>query len=494
MLGDYKQTRLSEYARIYDILIPRDHIFRRMNEEIDFSFVRKELEGKYSDGMGRSAEDPVRMFKYLMLKAMHPASDVDLVERAYTDMQYKFFLGLNPEDEVIDPSLLSKFRRQRLKDVDLLNLLISRSVDMAISKGIIKRKSDLIVDATHELSAFKVYSPLEYMKKMCQQISKACEPFWGNDFDRSLIPDIPCTDEKEDMRKYCRTLISNLERSGMSQIPAIACKVNLLKEGLEDMDQYRVVSRDGDARFGNKGYGKTFFGYKAHIGMTPESIIVSATVSSGEMSDGAFLVPLIEQAKVNGLAVESVIGDTAYSGKENLDALKDKIDVVAPLNPVISQGSRQGNSGFHYNKDADAYVCPAGETSVRKDYKKPTLKKRDDNGELTQKYHNGHVTYYFDVKKCKDCPLRDGCYKGGKTKSYTVMILSETHKDQMEFEKTKEFKQKIKLRKRIEPLNAHLKNDLGMKQNISYGIESMTMQTAVAIYMSNIQKIMKFEG
>ena len=66
MLGDYQQTRLSEYARIYDILIPRDHIFRRMNEEIDFSFVRKELQDKYSVGMGRSAEDPVRMFKYLM--------------------------------------------------------------------------------------------------------------------------------------------------------------------------------------------------------------------------------------------------------------------------------------------------------------------------------------------------------------------------------------------------------------------------------------------
>ena len=114
MLGDYQQTRLSEYARIYDILIPRDHIFRRMNEEIDFSFVRKELQDKYSVGMGRSAEDPVRMFKYLMLKAMHPASDEDLVKRAYTDMSYKFFLGLNPEDDVIDSSLLSKFRRQRL--------------------------------------------------------------------------------------------------------------------------------------------------------------------------------------------------------------------------------------------------------------------------------------------------------------------------------------------------------------------------------------------
>ena len=494
MLGDYRQTSFSEYSRIYDILIPRDHIFRRMNEEIDFSFVRKELESKYSSGMGRSAEDPVRMFKYLMLKAMHPASDGDLVKRAYTDMSYKFFLGLNPEDDVIDSSLLSKFRRQRLQDVDLLDLLISKSVAMAIKKGIIKRKSDLIVDATHELSAFKVYSPRDYMRKMCLQILNACEPFWGNDFDRGILPKCPNTEDKDVMKEHCVALIDCLERSGMSQIPAVCSKVNLLKEGLEDMEQYRVVSRDGDARFGNKGNNKTFFGYKAHIGMTPESIIVSAAVSSGEVSDGDYMIPLVEQAKMNGLSVESVIGDTAYSGKENLDALKGNIDVVAPLNPVISQGNRQGNNGFHYNKDADSYVCPAGEISVRKEYRKSRQKKRDENGKVTRQYCNEHITYYFDVKKCKDCPLREGCYKGGKSKSYTVMILSDTHKDQIEFEKTPEFKQKMKMRKRIEPLNAHLKNDLGMKQNISYGIESMTIQTAVAIYMSNIQKIMKFEG
>ena len=164
MLVDYSQTRLSEYARIYDILIPRDNIFRRMNEEIDFSFVRKELQDKYSADMGRSAEDPVRMFKYLMLKAMHPASDADVVERAYTDMSYKFFLGLNPEDNVIDSSLLSKFRRQRLQDIDLLDLLISKSVSMAIAKGIIKRKSDIIVDATHELAGVTVYKPIDFMR------------------------------------------------------------------------------------------------------------------------------------------------------------------------------------------------------------------------------------------------------------------------------------------------------------------------------------------
>lgn len=32
-------------------------------------------------------------------------------------------------------------------------------------------------------------------------------------------------------------------------------------------------------------------------------------------------------------------------------------------------------------------------------------------------------TYYFDIDKCKQCPLKEGCYKeGAKTKTYSVSI------------------------------------------------------------------------
>jgi len=67
--------------------------------------------------MRRGAVDLVILFKYLLLKTMYPASDRDVVARSYTDMAYKFFLGLNPEDDVINPSLLTVFCRQRMKEL-----------------------------------------------------------------------------------------------------------------------------------------------------------------------------------------------------------------------------------------------------------------------------------------------------------------------------------------------------------------------------------------
>ena len=50
-----------------------------------------------------------------------------------------------PEDEVINPSSLTKFRKLRLKDMNLLDMLIAKTVQLALEKGIIKSKS-IIVD------------------------------------------------------------------------------------------------------------------------------------------------------------------------------------------------------------------------------------------------------------------------------------------------------------------------------------------------------------
>ena len=96
MLKSQQELNFSQYTDLYDKLIPQDHLFRKINELIDFSFIREELKDKYCPDNGRTAEDPEYLFKFLFLKCLHPMSDVDLVERALYDLSYKYFLGLNP--------------------------------------------------------------------------------------------------------------------------------------------------------------------------------------------------------------------------------------------------------------------------------------------------------------------------------------------------------------------------------------------------------------
>ena len=93
------------------------------------------------------------MFKYLLLKRIYDVSDVsdvDEVDRSRFDMSFKYFLEMAPEEGVINPSSLTKFRILHLKDTDLLNLLVGKTVSISVEKGIIRSKS-IFVDATHTL-------------------------------------------------------------------------------------------------------------------------------------------------------------------------------------------------------------------------------------------------------------------------------------------------------------------------------------------------------
>ena len=81
------------------------------------------------------------MFKYLLLKCYFKLSDRGLVERTETDLLFKYFLGYDPEEiKLINPSTLTVFRRERLKDeeVNLMDKLINKTVEIALEKGLIR--------------------------------------------------------------------------------------------------------------------------------------------------------------------------------------------------------------------------------------------------------------------------------------------------------------------------------------------------------------------
>lgn len=44
MLKRQEELNFSPYVDLYEKLIPKDHIFRRINELVDFSFIEEELE------------------------------------------------------------------------------------------------------------------------------------------------------------------------------------------------------------------------------------------------------------------------------------------------------------------------------------------------------------------------------------------------------------------------------------------------------------------
>jgi transposase len=480
MLTEQQKFQFSEFSSLYDLIVPKDNLLRKINDLIDFSFIYEELVNKYCHTNGRTAESPVRMFKYLLLKTIYTVSDVDVVERSRFDMSFKYFLDMSPEEDVIHPSSLTKFRKLRLKDTDLLNLLINKTVSIGIEKGIIRSRS-IIVDATHTLSRSNPFSALEVLRERAKLLRKTVYLF-----DEEWKERMPEKNNGNDLEKelaYCKKLEKCIEKEqSISSIPAVKEKLNLLKETIEDTQESYTMSKDTDAKTGHKSADSSFFGYKTHLAMTEERIITAAVVTSGEKGDGPELPKLIEISQENGIYVDTVIGDTAYSGKENLKLTRElDIKVVAKLNPTITQGCRKDEDKFDYNKDADMFACPAGHLAIRK--------ARQGKKNIGK---NQAITYYFDVEKCKKCPLKGGCYKeNAKTKTYSLNIKSDLHQDQIAFQETDYFKEKAKHRYKIEAKNSELKNVHGYQRATSYGIANMQMQGAIAIFAVNLKRIIK---
>jgi len=316
-------------------------------------------------------------------------------------------LGYLPEDEVISPSLLTKFRKLRLVDEDIMDKLIKKTVEIAINSGVLKSKK-IFVDSLHSLSRYHNRKPHEVLQEQAKALRKAVY-----EVDESMKEKFPAkitSDVIEDHIEYCKKLIESVESNMITEChEKIKNASNYLQEILDDNLEQLKTSADEDARVGHKSADTEFFGFKTHLAMTEERIITAAVVTSGEKHDGKQLEALVEKSREAGIEVEAVIGDGAYSEKSNIELAEDNFELISKLSSAVANGKRSKEEEFEYNKDAGMFVCKAGHMAISKTTRHNKQEERKENPRLV---------YYFDTAKCKYCPCRDGCYKeGSKTKS-----------------------------------------------------------------------------
>lgn len=484
---------LSPYIALYDICIPQNHELRQLAELVDFSFADDMLKEMYTLDNGRPGYQPQVMFKYLLLKRMYELSDRDVVNRARTDLAFKFFLNLAPEDEVIDASSLTKFRKLRMKDESIMDKLIAKSVEIALNNGI-KLSKTLIVDSTHSEARYNAKSAREYLLEVCKNLRKKVY-----DIDESYTSKMPKKPENSKIGlydyvvEYCQNVVDLVNKDETLMVHQnVKETLNLLQEIINDINEELLISKDTDAKIGHKTADTSYFGYKTHLAMTPERIITAATVTSGEKPDGKELSTLVKKMKSNGVEVENIVGDGAYSERDNIKyANENDIKLVSNLSNCVSGNDklRKTDLEFTYNKDAKMYVCPNGELAFRK----AQHGKKKIHGEDEALY----VTYYFDVNKCKNCPLKEKCgFKDSqKSKTYSIKIkMADIHEEHKRKQESEEYKVLSHERYKIEAKNAELKNEYGYAYASYAGLHGMTIQAGVSIFVVNLMRILRLKN
>jgi len=487
MLRD-KNNQLSIYSILYN-KVPENHTLKLINKAVDLSFVTKLLEKSYNKYYGRPAKDPELMIRLLILQYLYNLSDERIIEEASVNLAYMWFLGINPDEDLPDSSLLAKFRVHRLKDVTLDEIIIE-VVKQCVEKGIIK-DTGISVDATHtEAHTFKA-TPERVIKRLANKLFKAYERESG-ELPSNINQNIPKYKEIEDhkeakqiMKDYLQTEIEKFDSIINSREHPQTHKI--LKNAKQILEDSKFIEQRGvrsivdqDARVGHKSKTDHFFGYKTeYIITTEERIITAVTVDNGAYVDGTNFDELIEITKKAGLKIEEVYGDKAYFRKPILDKINE-IE-AKPYIPVSESVYRIDEEKFSYNKDSDEWFCNEGNKTESKKYTKRK------SGKETYKY-------YFEKARCRNCRRRSECITGNIIGRVLEVGINapEFYAYSLE-QKSKEFKEKYKKRSCQEWKNGEMKNFHGLNCARGYSRRSMSMQaklTALAVNLKRIASIL----
>jgi transposase len=131
---------------LYDRIVPVDHLLRKINQVVDFSFTEQIFKDRYNPVVGRPAEAPEFMLRLCLLQYIYGDSDRQVVENARLNLAYKYFLGLAVDAELPDYTTISYFRVQRLGEEKFRSVL-EQIVKQCIDKGLVKGDRQ-IIDST----------------------------------------------------------------------------------------------------------------------------------------------------------------------------------------------------------------------------------------------------------------------------------------------------------------------------------------------------------
>jgi transposase len=360
--------QLNFYSQLYHN-IPENHILKTIDSAICFDFINEILESSYCKDFGRPAREPAMMAKLCFLQGLYDLSDERVIEETGVNLAYMWFIGINPNDPLPHPSLLSKFRTMRLKDISL-DEMITETVRQSIEKGIINAENGSSVDVTHILANTTKKVPERIMKHLAKKIFKAMKI---TDYE---IPDYKqIADHKEAkqvMKEYLESVIETADERASEEVTEA-------KEILESplfMEQKGIRSIvDKDARVGYKSKTDSFFGYKMEYAQTTDGALITAVgVHNGAYVDGTEFLNLYKLTQASGLNIKSAFGDKAYFRKDILDLLQEE-NIKAYI-PVSSSSYKVDEELFRYNKDSDQWICFRGNMSVSK--KRKTTERKDN--------------------------------------------------------------------------------------------------------------------
>ena len=404
---------------IFEKLIPANHYLRQVKGVIDFEYVRSKVQDCYSEDMGRTAIDPVVMFKLEFLQHHYTLSDREVIAEAQVNVAYRYFLDLSVTSSLPVPSLLSQFRTRL--GAERYQGLFDGIVVQARQHGLVKDRLRL-KDATHVIANIAIPSTIQLVAQVRDKLLDSLRPYAPAevraakaDVERIRQVTADLKDEERLLQRVqsLRQLVAwadevqtqlllktspDPNRVRFDQALATAHKLLADQDDPSGPDRLRSAV-DTEARRGK--HGRYYDGYACDISQDPDSEILTALnvlpANGDEAADARTLLEAEQAAhhnQVEALSIDSIGFQGPLLRELSQPAGLNLTVYVPPHSQGISADSPYFKpADFQLSPDGTRLLCP---NEVQTD-------RRNRNGKDTA------WVFHFKHSQCAPCPLLDRC-------------------------------------------------------------------------------------
>lgn len=365
--------------------VPPEHLVRKIEGAIDWSFIYELVEPLYSEANGRPSLDPVMLIKLPVLQYMFGIRSMRrTVEEAATNAAYRWFLGVGWQEAVPHFSTFSKNYTRRFKETDLFEQIFAKILSACFAEKMVD-PSVVFVDSTHVKARA---NGKKYHDEIAQE-----QALW---YSEELAEEIQRDREAHGKKALKDLKEANDEDDETPEEPSKPSAPNKntsqKKRARRKKEKHKKVSSiDPESGWFRKGAHKHVFAYSVQTACDRHGIILGCSVHPGNENDGRTFKTLMD--KLSDLPIKLVVGDTAY--KTPAIARMLKLQGKELLSTYSRPQNKEGFFPRHeyvYDELYDCYLCPANQV----------LQYHTTN-------RDGYREYCSDPKVCEHCPYLAKC-------------------------------------------------------------------------------------
>ena len=150
MLNKIENIQSEMILYTLDELVPKDSLYRKIDECIDFTFIYDEVKDLYCTTNGRMSIDPVVLFKIVFIEALDGLKSMrKTCEKIKVDLEYRWFLGIPLGKSTPHYSTFSQNYIRRFAGTNVFENIFVNIVEQAIKYGLVKGET-FFTDSTHK--------------------------------------------------------------------------------------------------------------------------------------------------------------------------------------------------------------------------------------------------------------------------------------------------------------------------------------------------------